>query len=187
MNEYLHPLNTARDISASVYNTERAGIGVAGETQAEKFGEWLREARGKAGLTKAQLAREAKIARSYVTNLEGAVKNVLTDKPTLPKVEIVDRIAAALGVPPPEARLAAGYAARSENPADTADIELQRLWHYYRELPRECQQDALSLMEALWRRRKVEKRPDHADEHGKRPARVTYPRPPRHDRKRNAG
>jgi transcriptional regulator with XRE-family HTH domain len=158
MNNYLHPLNSEVYITPQAKTlAKRAPDTLKVEEQAERFGEWLREARGKAGMSKAELARAAKIARSYVTNLEGAIKNVLTDKPTVPKVEIVDRIAEALGASASEARFAAGYAPTQidERPADIADIELQRLNHYYKELPRECQLDFLALAESLWHRRRA--------------------------------
>jgi len=197
MDNYLHPLNNKVFISSDAILGGRACSELtvdeldkrAAEERAKKFADWLRKARAVAGLNKAQLAKNAKIGRSYITNLEGAIRNALTDKPTIPTIGIVDRIAEALGVSKSEARLAAGYAAEpGETVADISSLELQRLSRYYNELPRECQLDFLALAESLWRRRRAEGRAERSisKSSGKHRPEVTVPGVMRPARKKKA-
>lgn len=73
------------------------------------FGEWLIDIRKKAGLTQEQLAERAQISPSYVSALEREEPNTRTGEPRMPRPDVVDRIARALGIPAGEARSAAGY------------------------------------------------------------------------------
>jgi len=191
MNNYFDPLNGKVFINSAAILTRKAEGLLSVEEQAAKFAKWLREARDTAGLNKAQLAKEAKIARSYVTNLEGAIKNALTNKPTLPKPEIVERLAVALGVPVSEAREAAGYAAAVEDRPTgepVVDLELRKLNRYFKELPRECQLDVMALTEALWRRRRAEGRAERAERNssGKHSPEVVRPGVERKNRGKKA-
>jgi len=58
------------------------------------FGRNVREARRRAGLSQEQLAFEADMKRSYVSDLERGTRN--------PSLKAIGRLAAALGVEPPD-------------------------------------------------------------------------------------
>ena len=58
------------------------------------LGRNVREARHRAGLSQEQLAFEAGMKRSYVSDLERGTRN--------PSVKAIERLALALGVEPPE-------------------------------------------------------------------------------------
>ena len=74
------------------------------------FGKWLSAKREKAGLTQEGLAEAAGVSPSYISALEREEINTKDGKPRQPKVDKVEKIARALGVPVDEARAEAGYA-----------------------------------------------------------------------------
>lgn len=74
------------------------------------FGKWLADRRSDANLTQSQLAERSGISANYVSALEREEPNARDGSPRRPRLEKVDRIAKALGVPVDDARLAAGYA-----------------------------------------------------------------------------
>lgn len=74
------------------------------------FGKWLSEKRMAANLTQPELAKRVGFSASYVSALERDEPNARDGSPRRPRVEKVDKLAKALGVPKDEARLAAGYA-----------------------------------------------------------------------------
>jgi transcriptional regulator with XRE-family HTH domain len=97
------------------------------ENQQLVFGQWLRAHRTNKRMTVESLARKAGISKQYLSVLERAPKHPLTGKAVQPKVEIVDRIAKALGVSVDEARIAAGYAPQLLRPVSAKEaIELIR-------------------------------------------------------------
>lgn len=69
------------------------------------FGKWLIEKRLDAKLTQVQLAERAGISPNYVSALERDEPNARDGSPRRPRVEKVDRIAKALGVPLSDAHL----------------------------------------------------------------------------------
>lgn len=80
------------------------------------FGKWLVAKREAIGLTQPQLAKRAGISVSYVSALERDEPNAKDGSPRRPRIEKVDKIAKALGVPTDEAREAAGYAPLDPKP-----------------------------------------------------------------------
>jgi transcriptional regulator with XRE-family HTH domain len=114
------------------------------------FGHWLIQKRRAAGLTQRELARKVSISKSYVSALERNERQPVTGQPVRPKLEKVDAIAEALGVPVSEARLAAGYA-----PPDLiANAIDQRLLDHFRELPESAKHDVVVMVEGLYRKYK---------------------------------
>jgi transcriptional regulator with XRE-family HTH domain len=114
------------------------------------FGLWLIQKRRAAGLTQRELARRVSISKSYVSALERSEKQHLTGQPVRPRLEKVDALAEALGVPVSEARLAAGYAPPDAN-ANAID---QRLLNHFRELPESAKHDVAVMIEGLYRKYK---------------------------------
>ena len=115
------------------------------------FGLWLIQKRRAAGLTQRELARRVSISKSYVSALERSERQPVTGQPVRPKLEKVDALAEALGVPIGEARLAAGYAPpelMNNNPID------QRLLNHFRELPESAKHDVAVMIEGLYRKYK---------------------------------
>lgn len=86
------------------------------------FGKWLIEKRLDAKLTQVQLAERAGISPNYVSALERDEPNARDGSPRRPRVEKVDRIAKALGVPLSDARLAAGYATTTRKPHNVVEF-----------------------------------------------------------------
>ena len=114
------------------------------------FGHWLIQKRRAAGLTQRELARKVSISKSYVSALERNERQPVTGQPVRPKMEKVDALAEALGVPLSEARLAAGYA-----PPDLiANAIDQRLLSHFRELPESAKHDVAVMIEGLYRKYK---------------------------------
>lgn len=74
------------------------------------FGSWLKNKRTAIRLSGAELERLSGVSRQYISNLERELVYERTQNPVQPSVEIVDKLARALGADPDEARLAAGYA-----------------------------------------------------------------------------
>ncbi len=81
---------------------------------AENFGQWLIAKRKDAGFTQGQLAKKAGISTSYVSTLERQQPHSITDAIPQPAIDVVESLAKALGENIDEARLAAGYAPKSE-------------------------------------------------------------------------
>jgi transcriptional regulator with XRE-family HTH domain len=114
------------------------------------FGRWLIQKRRAAGLTQRELALRVSISKSYVSALERSQTQAVAGKPVRPKLEKVDALAQALGVPVAEARLAAGYA-----PPDTSAAAIdRRLLAHFRELPENAQHDVVVMVEGLYRKYK---------------------------------
>jgi transcriptional regulator with XRE-family HTH domain len=122
------------------------------------FDRWLRDKRRERGWTGPELAAKSGVSKQVISNIERQAPHPISNSPYRPKVETVDKLAEALGGPLAEARQAAGYASQLPKSDTPADIEIRRLSHYFKELPRECQLDVLALTEALWRRRRAEAR-----------------------------
>ena len=114
------------------------------------FGHWLIQKRRAAGLTQRELASRVSISKSYVSALERNERQPVTGQPVRPKLEKVDAIAEALGVPVSEARLAAGYAP----PEMSASAIDQRLLNHFRELPESAKHDVAIMIEGLYRKYK---------------------------------
>lgn len=124
------------------------------------FGHWLIQKRRAAGLTQRELARRVSISKSYVSALERSESQGATGHPVRPKLEKVDALAEALGVPVSEARLAAGYA-----PPDLYTNQIdQRLLNHFRELPENAQHDVAAMIEGLYRKYKRKPKEVMSDE-----------------------
>jgi transcriptional regulator with XRE-family HTH domain len=79
----------------------------AATRQAESFARWLKARRCAAGISQKALAMAADCTASYISLLESAKPDHKTGKPIHPTLDVLDRIAGALGVSRFEARLAA--------------------------------------------------------------------------------
>jgi transcriptional regulator with XRE-family HTH domain len=113
---------------------------------AMSFGQWLREERTRRRLSQEELARDVGCTGSYISLLECAKPDRRSGVPLRPSVEVVDAVAAALGVSRREARLAAGYVP----PEDAAMTEREiRLLEAYRSLPPDVQSVIDTQLDAL--------------------------------------
>lgn len=113
----------------------------------ETFGDWLRARRTELGLSQTELERRAKVSKQYISNLERNVRQPISGELIKPSVEVVDRLARALGVPIAEARLKAGYAPpeTEEGPKDLLE-RMRVLFHGWEEL---SEQDKAQMMAAI--------------------------------------
>lgn len=100
-NSYLltHPLSIILDVA---------------EFDAIKFGDWLKNARETLRLSVTELANRAVVSKQYVSMLEKANDQLLTNKPTQPSLDKVERIATVLGADIDDARELAGYPRRND-------------------------------------------------------------------------
>lgn len=116
----------------------------------ETFGDWLRRKRADVGLSQTELAERAGVSKQYISNLERNLRQPVSNEIVRPSMDVVDRLARALGVPLREARLAAGYA-----PPDAERIPqdfLQRvgvLFYGWEELSDEDKEDILTAIEVI--------------------------------------
>jgi transcriptional regulator with XRE-family HTH domain len=83
------------------------------EFNAKEFGAWLRQKREELRLSVTELALRAGLSKQYVSLLERGEKHLLTNKPTQPALDKVERLARVLEVDPAEAREIAGYSAQN--------------------------------------------------------------------------
>ena len=122
----------------------RLAAGYSAAEPPTDFGRWLQDRRITRGLTQEELARTCEVTGAYVSLLEQGA-----DKCAHPSVEIVDRLARALGADCEEARAAAGFRPPEAVPLPTHEAELLRR---FRELPLSVQMDVEAEVEALHRR-----------------------------------
>jgi len=95
--------------------------------QAAKFGERLRLWRKDAGLTQEELAKRIGKTKSHISNIERAQPHPESGAPPRPSLEVVDKLARALGRTVTEMREAAGYGlpkreAILQEPGEDAEI-----------------------------------------------------------------
>lgn len=154
--------------------------------EAGRFGQWLREQRENAGLSQDELAGAAGIKKAFISKLENATKHTATGASPAPSLETLHAIVKKLNVPITAALERMGLGGETVEPAE---LELRKLTTYFKELPRECQLDVLSLTEALWRRRRTEGRAERASRKsgGKHRPETVRPGVPRKGAKRKAG
>jgi transcriptional regulator with XRE-family HTH domain len=95
------------------------------EFDAKIFGAWLRQKREVLRLSVTEVAEKSGLSKQYISLLERAPIHLLTNKPTQPALDKVERIARVLEVDPAEAREMAGYSARNghlEKPQNAAEF-----------------------------------------------------------------
>ncbi len=88
----------------------------------ETFGQYLAAKRKQAGLSQRELAARVGVSPTYISYLERDINPAARGRPQ-PSVDLVDRLARALGCPVNEMRLKAGYAPAEQHdaPADFLD------------------------------------------------------------------
>lgn len=119
------------------------------DSMAETFGQWLKKTRISRSLNQEQLARLANISKQYVSALEREAPHGITGASPTPKLKTVKALATALAVPESEALRRAGYYPQE---AET-DPRQAQLLSYFRELSDNEKDDALALIETVYRRR----------------------------------
>jgi transcriptional regulator with XRE-family HTH domain len=100
--------------------------------QGQPFGEWLRDRRKEAGLNQEQLAKSARISLPYVSKLERGARHSLSNAAPTPAVEVVDRLARALGV---DLQVARDAAFGQSSPSREKEGELSKLQREFDSLP----------------------------------------------------
>lgn len=100
-------------------------------------------------MIQAELARALSISPTYVSLLERDLNPSAKDGKSQPSLELVDKIARVLSIPPAEVRVAAGYApAGKEGSLEHGE----RAAEYVNALPLERKEDALMVLEAFYRK-----------------------------------
>lgn len=85
------------------------------EFNAIRFGAWLRGKREDIRFSVTELAEMAGMSKQYLSRLERAEEQLLTNKPTQPALDKVENLAKALGVNVNDAREMAGYERTDES------------------------------------------------------------------------
>jgi transcriptional regulator with XRE-family HTH domain len=129
-------------------HTDQSGIPIS---VPETFADYLRQLISDSGMTMREVARKSGNKTSHAT-----ISDIIAGKRPTPGPETLRGLALALGVPPEE-MIGKAYGTGKAGD-DITELEVARLAHWYKDLPRECQLDLLSLTEALWDRRKKEGR-----------------------------
>lgn len=112
-----------------------------GEFDAQKFGSLLKRTREAAGLSTTALALRADVSKQYISMLEKGSDQLLTNKPTQPALDKVERLAKAVGADINEFREMAGY--------DRMDSDEAGLFSGLSRLSPEKQRAAKKHMKAL--------------------------------------
>jgi len=123
------------------------------------FSEWLAEQMKRQGYNQTSLAARAGVSPQYIGSLVRNDPHSITGKPIVPTVEVVDKIAKALGVPPTEARLVAGYAPAKVSEDVEAQIrqsEFADLYEKFMKLPPDAKEGIEPFVDLL--NREIEKR-----------------------------
>ena len=100
----------------------------------ERFARRLRELRVQRGLTQAELAKRAEVTTTYVSKLESAG--------AAPGIDLVEKLATALGVAPAE--LIPG-----ESPADPEAVAREQAKHLFDSLMKTADPQTLALLNPL--------------------------------------
>ena len=80
------------------------------QINAEVFAEWLREAYRKSHFkSHADLAKAVQVSRTTISRLMNASDQLLTGKPSQPRIELISRLAAATGADETEGLIRAGH------------------------------------------------------------------------------
>lgn len=119
------------------------------DSMVEIFGEWLLRTRKKQGLTQAQLADRIGVSKQYISTLERDAPHGVTEARPTPSAKVVKKIATGLDAPESEALRAAGYYPEESD----IDPRQSQLLSYFHELSDNERDDALALIETVYRRR----------------------------------
>lgn len=114
----------------------------------QTFGQWLTAQIERSGMSQTEIAAKSRVSKNYISTLAGDRLNTRGEL-VQPRMDKVERIAKALGVSLVEAKIAAGYHAASRAPRN---LQGMRLLEYFEQLPTPTQDDAVTIVEALWRR-----------------------------------
>lgn len=124
------------------------------DSMVETYGQWIKQTREKLGLKGKDLAARAKVSKQYISSLERNAPHGITGAAPRPSLKVVKALAEALQVPESESMRRAGY--YPEEPE--VDPRTALLLSYFRELSDNERDDALALMETVYRRRERTRR-----------------------------
>lgn len=102
-------LSIERDTKTYLGTLPLSSIRDVAKFDAKVFGAWLRGKREDLRFTVTELAELAGVSKQYLSRLERAEEQLLTNKPTQPALDKVERLARALNIDVSEAREMAGY------------------------------------------------------------------------------
>ena len=111
------------------------------------FGQWVREARIKSGMSQKTLAHSVGVTDAYISLLEVQGTPTKQGSPIRPSLLLVDGIAWILGVSCEEARLAAGYAPPETVPSALHELSLMEM---FLRLPPHVREDLKAQVEGLY-------------------------------------
>lgn len=118
------------------------------------FGQQLAKWRKEAGMNQAELARRLKVSPTYISNLERDYSPSAKSGKPQPSKEFVDSVARVFHIPISEARLAAGYAPPTIDPADNQEYKESDwavMFYDYRELSEKDKEELKTLIEIVRR------------------------------------
>jgi transcriptional regulator with XRE-family HTH domain len=111
------------------------------------FGQWVREARLKIGMTQKTLAQSIGVTDSYISLLELQKPATGQSSPIRPSLHLVEAIARTLGTSCEEARLIAGYAAPETKPHAVRRLGFMEM---FLRLPPHVQAELKAQVEGLY-------------------------------------
>lgn len=114
------------------------------------FGEYLKLWRGKAGMSRSELARHLRVSPTHVGNLERDLSpSSKSGQPPLVPREICDQLSRVLQVPRHLVYLAAYVPELIDK--DFLDMRTKRMIAIFEELPKDRQDEVLAYLELLWK------------------------------------
>jgi transcriptional regulator with XRE-family HTH domain len=152
-------LSIERDTKTYLGTPLLSSIRDVAEFDAKVFGAWLRDKRENLRYSVTELAAMAGVSKQYLSRIERAEEQLLTNKPTQPALDKVEDLARALNVDVSEAREMAGYPSRNgrrpkpQNAAEFAErlqemgFEIQTDFDFEKLGPDDLQ-DVIDMIEA---------------------------------------
>jgi transcriptional regulator with XRE-family HTH domain len=129
------------------------------DKHAEMFADYVIEAMARTRMRQSEIARQAGLSRTTISQIVGKKPHSLTGKLLLPERETVDRIARVFGDPVSKARRAAGYLIEKEEEEKTESSEIATqkaqtermadLIKNFGSLPPKEQQQILAIIQVL--------------------------------------
>lgn len=121
----------------------------------DSFGKNLQKWREDARINQSELARRVGVSPNYISNLERDYSPSAKGGKPQPSVDVVDKIARAVGVPTAKARLAAGYAPMKTTSDDSkveSDEEFEALFMDSASWSAENRDEALDMAKMIFKR-----------------------------------
>ncbi len=116
-----------------------------------KFGEWLYDARRRAGLSQEKLAEKADVSKNYISIIERDHPHPVSGTLPSPSRKVIVALASALGEPEQIALQLAGYSSE-ETYFEGEDQD--KLIAFYGDMSQSDREAVLTMAQTLWQKRR---------------------------------